>query len=356
MFGESFFAKSTLKTLLRASSLACLAFVIQSACAPADDSNDPNDPNMQSARSGTTDETEGESDNVTPIDIMPSGGDSGIRVVAPPQGAGPSFDVLRRTGGDVVLSGVGLNMLLQLSAGDYVLRQSSAPGHIFADNVNVLDGNTTSVIVGLVHIIAAPGLAGVTYDLYDGNGSRVVINNVPSGPELIVTQGPYRVVPHGFPGLVLARINVDQTSTVEVMVAGLQVTAPVGASNANYLITSSTASNVLADSLRFNSVIALPVGDYRVTEQGADPAIVFATSARVAAGAVTTIALGAIRYNGQEDVDILPQDGTVAIATNRHPRMVVAVLPGVYMIRDSRTGVILQRLIRVKPGEITDVQ
>lgn len=296
-----------------------------------------------------------------PTDTMsPTGGASG-----PPAGFGAllvetvagaintEFDIYELPGSSALRSYQSANVPVNLAPGLYRLTQWFNADFWYANDVTITAGATTTVTLGAINVVTVADAADGEYDIYDSTGATEYSSY--NAPDVLISApaGTFVLKEYfngSFDYATGVTVVAGETTTVEM--GAVELVTVAGAVEGEYAIYDSTGTTVYATYNEPDVIITAPPGTFVLKEYFNDR-FTYASNVLVQAGEVTTVTMGAIRYNGTQAYDIYI--GGTLVSSYNEPGDIVTAPPGTYTLMkyfDDTTVLALN--VVVTAGAITD--
>lgn len=304
-----------------------------------------NDPSTEPT-DGADGESSGEPDNGT-------GPGSMILVQTIEGAASTEYDIYKQVSDESVQTYTASNELVSLPPGVYYLTEYFNADFVYASDVVVSLGNTTTVTLGGIKLATVPGASDGSYDIYDASGETVY--STYTEPNIVITApAGHFTLKEYFNGDFAYATDVEVTAgeTTDVEMGGVTLITVPGASDGTYAIYDSTGGTVYATYNEPNVVITAPAGTFTLKEYFNDD-FTYATGIEVRAGEVTSVPMGAIRYSGVLDYDIYA-DGQLLSSYNERD-LIITAPPGTYMLTEYFDDENVLATIVVVAGAVTNV-
>lgn len=243
---------------------------------------------------------------------------------------------------------------IALPPGLYDLTQYFNSAFLYAEDVAITAGETTTVTLGAIQLVSVDGATDDYYDIYDSTGQTMY--SAYNAPNVPITAPPGTfVLKEYFNGdFEFARdvvVVAGEVTTVEM--GGIKLVTVAGASDGAYAIYSADGTTVYATYNEPNVITTAPAGTFTLKEYFND-AFTYASDVTVQAGEVTTVEMGAIRYNGTLAYDIYT--GGALVSSYNEPGRIITAPPGTYALTEYFDDEhILATNVVVTAGAITDV-
>lgn len=311
------------KILWRASAFFSVAFL---ACTPAPQDND-NDPP----------------------------GATGLRITTPPGAEIENFDLYTADGGTLISQGHATNDLVEVDPGTYLLKRYFEEDFVYARDVVVRAGEVTTIAFGAVQVTTVPDSEEAIYDLYDQTGD-LLLHRPYDGNEIVpVPPGTYVLKEYFNDAFIFAQnVVVVADETTVVPLGGLLVTTAEGSEIAVYDVYDASGAELLHRPYDSDEIIPVPPGTYTLKEYFSE--FIYVSDLTVEAGATTTFAMGALRYEGAApSYDIYDASGTILLVQPESMNVTRAIPPGTYVLKEYFSDTVLAAGVVVQAGQITTV-
>ena len=126
-------------------------------------------------------------------------------------------------------------------------------------------------------------------------------------------------------------VTVVAGEVTSIQMGGIRLVTVEGAADGEYAIWDSTGNTMYASYNEPDIIITAPPGTYTLKEYF-NPAFTYATDVEVAAGEVTNVFMGAIRYHGTLDYDIY--SGGELVSSYNVPEAIITAPPGTYVLTE----------------------
>lgn len=311
---------------------------------------------------GTGDDVSGTADD----DDSADGGD-GDAPSGPPTGAlgsilvqtitdadGSYYDVYNKLTHASVSTYNGPNAAVSIRPGTYYLTEYFNADFVYDDEVVVTSGATTTVSLGAIKLLTVTGASDGSYGIYNAAGTTAYATY--NDPNIIVTApaGTFTLKEYFNANFTYAsNVSVVAGETTEVQMGGIKLVTVANASDGSYAICDETGGTTYANYNDPNVIITAPAGTF-VLKEYFNPDWTYASSVVVAAGATTTVTLGAIRYNGSMSYDIY--SGGALVSSYNEAGLIISAPAGTYTLTkyfDADT--VLATGVVVTAGAVTDV-
>ena len=308
---------------------------------------------------GTTDGDTGDG-TTTP----PSGGDADGASIPPGLGAlvvetvtdasGTEYDIYELPGGGTVRSYQSTNTTINLRPGLYYLTQYFNADFRYASGVTITVGSVTTVPLGAIQLVTVTNASDGYYDIYDSTGATEYSSYNAPNASITAPAGTFTLKEY-FNGDFDYATNVvvvaGETTTVEM--GGIKLVTVAGASDGTYAIYDSGGTVTYATYNDSDVIITAPAGTFTLKEYFNDK-FTYASNVQVQAGVVTTVPMGAIRYNGTLAYDIYVA-GTIVSSYNEAGAVITAPAGTYTLMKYFDDETVLATNVVVTAGAITDV-
>lgn len=345
-------------TLLGLAALLCCTFCLLAGCPLGTSISGSSDDNSGTTTGGATDtsgpsgSTDDGSDTATPSG--PPAGLGGLIVTTVTDAANTEFDIYELPGERSLRSYQSANTLIPLAPGSYCLTQYFNAGFEYAAEVTITLGATTEVELGAIELTTVADASDGYFDIYDETGATEFSSyNAPNVP-ITAPAGTF-VLREYFNGNFdyATAVTVEAGATTLVPMGGIKLVTVPGSVEGDYAIYDSTGETVYATYNEPDIIITAPPGTFTLKEYFND-LFTYASDVEVVAGAVTTVEMGAIRYNGALAYDIY-LGGTLVSSFNEAGDIVTAPLGTYTLMKYFDDETVLATNVVVTAGNITEV-
>lgn len=268
--------------------------------------------------------------------------------------ANTEFDVYELPGGRSLRSYESANAPLNLAPGLYYVTQYFNHSFQYASDVTITAGSTTTVTLGAIDLVTVADASDGYYDIYDSTGATEYSSYNAPNTAITAPAGTFTLREY-FNGDFDYATNVivvaGETTTVEM--GGIKLVTVAGAADGTYGIYDSGGTTVYATYNEPDVIITAPAGTFALKEYFNDK-FTYASNVQVQAGQVTTVAMGAIRYNGTQAYDIYA-GGTIVSSYNEAGAIITAPAGTYTLTKYFDDETILATSVVVIAGAITDV-
>lgn len=279
---------------------------------------------------------------------------TGILVVTP-SNSEVNIDVHLASTDERVKAAQSANEVIELAPGTYRLREYFHDDFVFAESVTVVAGAVTQVTLGAILVTTAPGSEAAIYDIFDATGDLLLDQVNDTGVIRPVPAGSYLLTEYFNKSFVYASNVVVSPGSITTIAMGAINLTSVPGGDAIYDIFAADGQTLLDQVSDTNTVRPVPAGTYVLKEYFHD-AMIFADGVTVSPGAVTERALGAIRYNGPEEIyDIYDASGEKLLDQVSDRGVIRSLAPGTYVLKPYFEKTILAQGVVVVAGAITEV-
>jgi len=279
----------------------------------------------------------------------------GTLVVETVEGAANTyFDIYRAAGTDSVLTYQATYDPIPLAPGLYRLTQYFNAGFVYAADVAVEAGVTTTVTLGAIEVVTVPNASDGQYDIYDATGATEY--STYNEPNVLITApaGTFTLKEYFNGDFVYATgVTVTAGEVTTVQMGGIELTTVTGAVDGTYGIYDETGEEVFSTYNDPDIIITAPAGTFTLKEYFNDR-FTYGSDVQVIAGEVTTVPMGAIRFNGPLAYDIYV--GGEIVSSYNDPQVAVTAPAGTYTLtKYFDDDVVLATDVVVTAGAVTDV-
>ncbi len=299
-----------------------------------------------------------------PEDLLPyisepgpgSGSESSgaILVQTVEEAADGEYDIYDQTMGESVATYNSPNEPVSVQPGTYYLTEYFNSDFVYASDVVVTAGNTTTVTLGGIQLVTLPDASDGTYGIYNAGGETAY--STYNEPNTIVTApaGTFTLKEYfneDFTYATEVTVIAGETTTVEM--GGIELVTVPGAADGTYGIYDESGAVVYASYNDPDVIITAPEGTFTLKEYF-NSDFTYAFDVAVTAGAATTVEMGAIRYNGSLDYDIYVS-GQLVSSYNEHG-LIITAPAGTYTLTEYFDDEnVLATDVVVVAGAVTDV-
>ncbi len=302
-----------------------------------------------------TEDGSGGSGDATEPPSAPATGDMGTLIVdALDNAENRYFDVYELPGEQSLMTYQAADEGLSLAPGLYRITQYFNAAFHYADGVQIIAGQTTTVTLGAIKLVTLDGATGEYFDIWDPTGQTNYASY--NAPNVLITApaGTFVLREYfnaSFDYATNVVVTEGEVTTVEM--GAIRLVTVEDAGYGEYAIWSEDGGSVYAAYKSPNELVTAPPGVFTL-KQYFNPAFTYASDVVVQAGEVTTVTMGAIRYNGTMDYDIY-LDGDLVRSYNV-AGTTVTVPPGTYLLTkyfDDET--VIATHVVVTAGAVTEV-
>lgn len=285
-----------------------------------------------------------------------SAGTSGTLTVSVVEGAANTYyDIYRRVTDASVETYESAGEAVSLPAGVYYLTQYFNGSFVWADEVTITAGATTTVELGAIELVSVENASDGYFDIYSSDGGEKYASYNASDALITAPAGTFTLKEYYNGDFTYASdVVVEAGATTTVRMGGIKLIAVEGAVEATYGIYDATGSTCYASYNDPDVIITAPAGTFTLKEYfNAD--FTYASNVEVEPGSVTEVEMGAIRYGGSQSYDIYV--GGALVSSNNDPDTIVTAPAGTYELRKYFDDeVVLATGVVVEAGAVTEVR
>ena len=263
------------------------------------------------------------------------------------------YDIYDLPGGESVRSYQSANTTIDLQPGLYYLTEYFNADFRYASDVTITAGSTTTVTLGAIQLVTVTDASDGYYDIYDSTGATEYSSYNAANASITAPAGTFTLKEY-FNGYFDYATNVvvvaGETTTVEM--GGIKLVTVEGASDGTYAVYDSGGTVTYATYNEPDVIITAPPGTFTLKEYFNDK-FTYASNVQVLAGEVTTVPMGAIRYNGSQAYDIYV-GGTLVSSYNEAGAVITAPAGTYTLMKYFDDETVLAGNVVVIAGAITD--
>lgn len=264
------------------------------------------------------------------------------------------FDIYELPGQRGIRSYQESNTAVFLAPGLYELTQYFNSDFVYATNVTIAAGTTTTVSLGAIQLLTVTNAVDGSFDIYDPTGQTEYSSY--NAPSALITapEGTFVLKEYFNPSFDYAReVTVVAGETTTVAMGGIKLVTVSGAADGTYGIYDSAGATAYATYKEPNVIITAPAGTFTLKEYF-NPDFTYASDVAVVAGEVTEVPMGAIRYTGTLAYDIYA--GGALVSSYNEAGLIITAPAGTYTLTEYFDDEnVLANNVVVTVGAITDV-
>ena len=295
----------------------------------------------------------------------PPGGDNtgtdgadktGILLMTPAGSVAESYDLYDATGTVLLHQALSTDELEEVDPGTYVLTEYFNDEFVYANAVMVNAGQTTTIELGAVDVVTAPGSQEATYDIYDSTGTAVLTDAESSDTIRPLPAGTYVIKRYSNPDFTYAEdviVSAGQVTTISM--GAFELVTGVDWSDSSYDVYAADGMSLLSRPESVNKLVPLPPGSYAIKAYFND-AFVYTSSTQVSAGQTTRFEMGAILYTGAEaSYDIYDASGNTLLDRPVSRGEARPAPPGTFVLKKYFSDDLIASGVMVNAGGVTTV-
>jgi hypothetical protein len=244
--------------------------------------------------------------------------------------------------------------VVEVDPGTYRLTAYFNEAFIYANDVEVVAGQVTTVTLGGILLTTIEGSEGAVFDIFSNEADELLQRPNDSDGIVAVPAGVYRVREYFDPEFIYVEdLAVAAGEVTTFPLGAFTLVAPDGSREATFDILSADAMTVLQRANDDNRVRAMPPGDFRIQDYF-NELLPFA-DVTIVAGRLTTFEMGALLYNGAESsYDIYDSTGNNLRVRPASMGEARPLPPGEYVLKDYFTDDVIGAAT-ITAGQITTV-